>query len=120
VKKLIVIALVVALAAVFINDVGKFTRSRYNLDNATKQVVDEIASHAGSLPRDQAAQQAATLAQQNGIRVYQYDQNGTGVQVWTELPVEGTWVLGRLAAWRSGKPLDTAYVLRNYGTSVYR
>jgi len=120
VKKLIVIALVLAVGAAFVNDVGRFTRSRYNLDNATHQIVDEIAARAGRLPRDQAAGQVAALAQEKGIRVYQYDQNGTGVQVWTELPIEGTWVLGRFVAWRSGKPQGTAYVLRDYGTSVYR
>lgn len=119
-KKLIVIALVVALGAVFINDIGRFARSRYNLDNATNQVVDEIASRAASLPRDKAAGQVAALAQQHGIRVYQYDQNGTGVQVWTELPVEGTWVLGKYVDWRNAQPEGTAYVLRDYGASVYR
>jgi len=119
-KKLIIIALVVVVGAVFVNDVGRFTRSRYNLDNATNQIVDEIAFTAASLPRDKAAGQVAALAQEKGIRVYQYDQNGTGVQVWTELPIEGTWVLGRFVAWRSGKPQGTAYVLRDYGTSVYR
>lgn len=118
-KKLIVIALIVALGAVFVNDVGRFARARFNLDESTNRVVDETASFAGSLSRDKAAMQAATLAQQHGIRVYQYDQNGTGVELWTEIDVPGTWVLSRYAAWRDAKPAGTAYVLRDYGASVF-
>lgn len=119
-KKLIIIALVVALGAVFVNDMGRFTRARYNLDEATNQVVDETASFAGSMTRDQAAMKAATLGQERGVRVYQYDQNGTGVEVWTQIDVPGTLVLARYAAWRDGKPQETAYVLRDYGASVFR
>ena len=119
-KKLIIIALVIAVGAVFVNDVGRFTRARYNLDEATNYVVDETASAAGSLTRDKAAMKAAGLAQEEGIRVYQYNQNGTGVEVWTEIDVAGTWVLARYSAWRQGRPSGTAYVLRDYGSSVYR
>ena len=119
-KKLIIIALIVVVGAVFVNDIGRFTRARYELSEATNLVVDEAASFAASLTREKAAMQAATLAQKHGIRVYQYDQNGTGVQVWTEIDVGSTWLLGRFVAWREGKPLDTKYVLRDYGASVFR
>lgn len=119
-KKLIIIALVIAVGAVFVNDVGRFTRARYNLTESTNFVVDEAASFAGSLTREKAAMRAATLAQKDGVRVYQYDQNATGVQVWTEIDVDGTLVLGRYMAWRNGKPLDAKYLLRDYGASVFQ
>ena len=63
--------------------------------------------------------QAANLAQQHGIRVYQYDQNGRASKLWTGDRRAGHWIIGPLCAWRAGKPPDTAYVLRDYGASVF-
>lgn len=119
-KIFLTVALVLAVGVVFVNDTGRYGNTRYDLSSVTEQVVDEISSSARNKTRDEAAIKAATMAAAKGVRVYQYDQNDEGIQVWTEATVTGTWVLGPYKAWRAGKPLGTPFVVRDYGTSVYR
>lgn len=119
-KTLLVVVLVIAVAAVFVNDVGRYARTRYDLDMATNEITDEVASFAGSLARNEAAERAAKLAQERGVVVYQYNQDGQGVYIWTQKPVEGTWALRQYAAWRGGEASSTPYLLRDYAMSVYR
>jgi len=119
-KTFLIVALVVLVAAVFINDVGHYARARYNLSEATTQVTDQLAEYALGKTRDAAAVKAVELAALQKIEVWQYDQNGQGIQVWTRVSVPGTWVMGPFQAWRAGKPLETPLVLTDYGASVYR
>lgn len=119
-KTFLIIVLVVAVGAVFVNDAGRYSNSRYDLSHATERVVDSVSAAARNKTRDEAAAMATTLAAESGVRVYQYDQNDQAIQVWTEKTVEGTWVLGRYMAWRAQKPLGTPFVVRDYATSVFR
>lgn len=119
-KIFLIVSLVIGVGAVFVNDAGRYSNTRYDLSNVTEQIVDELASSARNKTRDQAATAAAAMAAEKGMRVYQYDQNNQGIQVWTEATVTGTWILGRYMAWRAGKPLGTPFVVRDYATSVFR
>lgn len=119
-KRLIIIIVIVAIGAAFVNDVGRYARTRYNLDEATNVVVDAAASTARDKTREQAARQAASDGAAEGIRVTAYNQDELKVQVWTEADVEGTWVLARVTAWQKDLPAGTPYVLQDYGESVYR
>jgi len=119
-KRIIVIVIVLAIAAAFINDVGRYARTRYNLDEATNDVVDAAASTARDKSRNEAAMEAARNAQADGIRVTAFSKDDLKVQVWTAADVTGTWVLGRFSAWRKGLDPETPYVLVNYSEGVYR
>jgi len=119
-KRFLVVALVVLVAAVFIHDVGYYVRARYDLSEATTQVTDQLSEYALGKTRDVAAVKAVELAALKKIEVWQYDQNDQGVQVWTRVSVPGTWVIGPFQAWRAGKPLETPLVLTDYGAAVYR
>ncbi len=119
-RKILVIVLVVAIAAVFINDVGKFTRARYDLSKATDSIVEEMSQYALGKTRNASAVKAAELGGQKSVEVYMYDQDGEGVHVWTRLPVSGTKVIGPFMAWRAHKPLDTPFYVQDEGTSVYQ
>jgi len=125
-RTFLIVLLVILLAVVFINDVGRYSRARIALRQATSSIVDTLSDYAGGKTRNTAAVRAAELAGQQSnsskqqIEVYQYDQNGQGIQVWTRAYVSGTWVIGPFTAWRAGKPLGTPFVVQDYGTSVYR
>jgi hypothetical protein len=119
-RTLLIITLVVAVIAVFVNDAGRYGNTRYDLSKVTEDVADAVASSVGGKTRDQAAAMAAAMALKSGFTVYQYDQDKQGIRVWTEATVPGTWVLGPFMAWRAGKPLGTPLVIRDYAASVYR
>jgi hypothetical protein len=121
VKTLLIVLLALVLAAVFINDVGNYARAKYVLRDTTDAVVAEMATTSEQhLSRDQAALRAAEYCRQRGVKVYQYDQNGQGVEVWTEMSVTRTWVIGPYLAWQINQPLGTPFVLRDHGSSVFR
>jgi len=125
-KTFLIVILVILVGAVFINDVGRYSRARTELSQATDAFVDDLAEYAAGQTRNAAAVRAGEIAAERAktsgyrVEVYQYDQNGQGIQVWTRVYVPGTWVMGPFAAWRAGKPLDTPYVMQDYGQSVYR
>ncbi len=118
-KTFLIIALIIGVAAVFINDVGHFARSKYDLNTATETVVDELV-RSKRMTRHEAAIKAAKLGQQEGVEVYQYDQDDAGIKVWTRVPVDGTLVLGPFKAWRADQPLDTPFWVYDYGSGVYQ
>ena len=119
-RVLLIIALVIGVIAVVANDGGRYSNAKYDLGTVTERVADDVANAARGNTREQSAALAAKLAQPDGVRVYQFGQDDQGIQVWTETTVPGTWVLGPFLAWRSGKPLDTPLVVRDYAAAVYR
>ncbi len=119
-RTILIIALILFVAAVFLNEVGHYARARYDLNNATNDIADRLSRYARGKSRVQAANQAAAIARQEGVEVYQYDQDPTRVQVWARVKVAGTLIVGPYRAWRAGKPLDTPYVITDYATSVYQ
>ncbi len=119
-KTFLTVALIILVAAVFLNDVGHYARARYELNKATDIVVDEMSRYGRRNTRAVSAARAAELARQEDIEVYQYDQDDEVVRVWSRIPVDGTLIIGPYRAWRADTPLDTPFYLLDYGTSVYQ
>ncbi|MGV8084564.1 MAG: hypothetical protein AB2L09_13180 [Coriobacteriia bacterium] len=116
-KRIVWSLVVLALAAVVINDGGRYLRSYSDLNMGT----NDLASWAATNARDMSPQQAfAALAQQAepaGISVVRYDSDGERLQVWTEKNVDGTWVLDTITAMRHGVSFQEA---RNTPLVVHR
>jgi hypothetical protein len=105
-KRVLVIALVVAVIAIPINDVVRYLGSFYNLDNVTRaasQVAAERAMRPGG-DRTAAGTAAVRYGAANGVRIYGYDQDQAKVTVWAEAPVRGTFAWGPLMAALARKP----------------
>ena len=107
VKRLLVIALVVALIAIPINDVVRFLGAFYNLDNVTRAASQVAADQARRSGGDTTGPGTAAVgyAQANGVHVYGYDQSQSKVTVWTDAPVHGTLAWGALMAALARRPL---------------
>ena len=119
-RTFLIIVLIIGVAAVFLNDVGRYARAKYDLDIATDRIVDDLSQYARRRTRNEAAIKAAALGQNEGVEVYQYDQDDAGVRVWTRVPVSGTLIVGPYLAWQANKPLNTPFLLLDYETSVFQ
>jgi Flp pilus assembly protein TadG len=119
-RTFLIIALILLLAAVFLNDVGHYARAKYNLDVATTTIVNEVSRYGVNRTRNLAAIKAAAIGRSKGVEVYQYDQDDVGIRVWTRVPVSGTLVVGPFLAWRAHKPLDSPFMVMDYRTSVFQ
>lgn len=107
-KKLLGIALLVAIVATGINDIGRYFTTRYTLGETSGEIARAAADRArAGNSRDAVAMEAATFAVQRGIEVTAYDQNTNLVTVYTRAKVEGTWVLTRVVALVGGNPMET-------------
>lgn len=118
-KKIITIVIIVAMMATFINDVGRYAKTRYDLSNIAMNTADSLMSEQGA-SRDTNARAAAAFAQAEGATVYLYDQDDTSIHVWVQMPVEGTWVLAPGMALIAGSPLKTPYYVQDEDTSFFR
>lgn len=118
-KKIIVVVIVVAFAAIFINDVGRYAKTRYDLSNIAMTTADSLADNRAD-SRDKNARAAAQFAQAEGATVYLYDQDDTRIYVWVQKPVEGTWVLARAMSLIAGSPIDTPYYVQTEDTAFFR
>lgn len=107
-KKILGVVLAIALVGAFINDVGRYARTRYNLSIIAQQAA-QAAARDRNATRDQNAVKAADVAARDGATVYLYDQTDQGVHVWVEAPVQGTWVWGPFVAWQNDEPLSTPF-----------
>lgn len=112
------IALVLATAAVFVNDLGAYVNARRHLVEGTRDAATTAAGVGAG--RDTAARAAADEALKRGVEVYLYNQDGSRVEVWSRIPVEGTLVYGPIMSLVAGEPLDTLPVLEHYETSPVR
>jgi Flp pilus assembly protein TadG len=103
---LLVLILLVLIAGG--NDVYRYSEAQKHL----RAVTDEVARWAGNnglaMTRDQAAQQAAAMAAEQGVTVYQYDQSDQGVRVWTQAPVNGTLIAGTIINMMHGQTYQQA------------
>lgn len=118
-KKIITIVIIVALVATFINDVGRYAKTRYDLSNITMATADSLADNRSD-SRDTNARAAAQFAQAEGATVFLFDQDDTKIYVWAQKPVEGTWVLARATALMAGSPIDTPYYVQTEDTAFFR
>lgn len=119
-KKLLTVVIVVAIAAVFINDVGRYARARYEASVVAQNAAMAAANNGRTRTRDENAIAAANQAAAEGGLVYAYDQTTEQVHVWVQYPLEGTWVWARYLAWQSDQPLDTVPSVESEETAFYR
>ena len=118
-RRAIGIALVVAIALVFLNDVGRWVNAQSQLNESTEQLVQWSAT--GGHSENATAGRAAAVAEgsRRGLRVDGFEQNKSIVSVVTSADVPGTWVLGPYTALIRGVPVEQAlsvpFVVRGYG-----
>ncbi len=113
-KKFVIIALILAAAALFVNDLGAYVDTRRVLVEATRNAADAAAATKGS--RDAGGRAAAEKALEQSVEVYLYNQDSTRVEVWARVPIEGTFIYGPARALIAGEPLDTMPLLEHYET----
>lgn len=107
-KRILWILFLVAVLAVVFNDGGRWFNGRQNLADATSQLGAWASTNLSAQTRNEAANAIAQRAAQGGITVYQYGQDPSGVQIWTETDVNGTWVIGPYLALVKGTPFQQA------------
>ena len=99
----------VAVVALILNDGGRWAQSTIELRNATGAVLDQaviVARHSDQAQlSDYLAQQAAI----QGIRVTQFAMEPTGLHIWSNEDVKGTWVIGPYLAMSKGVPFAKAW-----------
>jgi uncharacterized membrane protein YhiD involved in acid resistance len=118
VRRAIVIALLIVVAVVFLNDVGRWVNSQSQLNESTTQLADWAAVNVHVASRDSASRLVTTEGEKRGIKVYQYDQDQNSLKIWSSVDVPGTWVVGPYVAVTKGVPIDQAlgvpFVVRSY------
>lgn len=118
-KKVLLIALGIALAVAFVHDLGAYVNARRAVIEATRSAA-EVAAGLATTGRDAAARAAAATAAEYGVTVYLYNQDNTRVEVWGKIEVEDTWVYAPVTGWIEDRPPDQLPVLENYATSPIR
>jgi len=119
VRKVLLIALVIALAVTFVHDLGAYVNARRTVVEATRDAAD-VAAGIATTGRDAAARAAADTAAGYGVTVYLYNQDETRVEVWGKIAVEDTWVYAPVTGWIENRPPDESPVLENYATAPIR
>ena len=117
-KKILVIALIVGVAAIFVNDLGAYVGARRDLVEGARDAANAAAGTGGS--RDAAARAAAEAAHARGAEVYLYNQDGSRVEVWARIPIEGTIAYGPIRSLIAGDPFSTVPLLEYYETTPVR
>lgn len=120
-KKLIQWVLVIGLAVVFVNDLGRWVQASYNLDNHLR----EVADNASATARQNAANPqggwpaADETARKYGIQVIGYSQQDQEVVVVAKAPVTGTWVTGPVIAIIGKQPYTTPFYVEARAKSYF-
>jgi Flp pilus assembly protein TadG len=118
-KRVLIIALVIALAVTFVHDLGAYVSARRAVAEGARDAAD-VAAGLASTGRDAAARAAADKALERGVTVYLYDQDGTRVEVWAKIEVEGTWVYAPVTGFIEGRPAEQLPVLEYYASTPIR
>lgn len=119
-RKSIGIILLIVLAATFVNDVGRFAKASYDINNVAVETADRLSSQRDRT-RNQNATMAAEYAAARGTTVYLYDQDKNTYHAWFQAPLEGTWILGTVMSYYGGGLLtDPYYVKSEAEGSFYR
>jgi Flp pilus assembly protein TadG len=106
-KRIMVIALAVAIVAIPINDFGRYLNAYYNLDNVSRDAASAAAGQAHRLGnRDATAAVAVRYAQSRGVTIKFYDQTLERITLTTTTSVPGTWVWGPFVAATKGAPFQ--------------
>ena len=108
-NRIVKILIAAAIVALVLNDGGRWGQSVIDLRSSTGQVLDQAVLAARRSSQTELANQLAQLAAIQQIRVTQYALTPTGLRVWTEEDVRGTWVVGPYMALSRGVPLAKAF-----------
>jgi hypothetical protein len=121
-KKWVIALVVIALAAAFVNDIGRFLTASYSLKNSTRAVGQAAAEAARRSPGNVYSgwPAAASAAQAAGIQVTGYAQEEQIVVVVATAPVTGTWVVGPIRALSGGRPWNTPFFASSRSETYYR
>jgi hypothetical protein len=118
VRRAVGISLVIAIALVFLNDVGRWVNAQAQLNANTGQLAQWASTNVGTEDSDSAERIVTREGVKLGVRVSQYDQDQYTVRVWGSADVRGTWVIGPLVAVAEGASIDRAlsvpFVVRTY------
>ena len=110
-KTLLKIVLVIVIAVVIVNEVGRYAQAGEKLNDVTNQLSEFAQNQGPGAGRAKTGSQLAAMALQEGIVVRAYDQDATTFTIHTLAPIEGSWVVGPLIAWRAKQPLKTPYTM---------
>jgi hypothetical protein len=103
------IALVVGIIFLIVNDGGRWGQAVIDLRRSTSAVLDQAALSARRQTPAQLGDQLAQQADIQKIRVTQFANTPTGVRIWTEEEVAGTWLLGPYIAMSKGVAFNKAW-----------
>lgn len=107
-KRLVYIVLFIAVAAVLLNDGGRLFTARSTLNAGTDTLSTWASGSSKGLIGNQVAGELAKRGTALGIDVYQYALVENGVQIWTQIQVEGLWVWGTYKSMLVGVPFREA------------
>jgi hypothetical protein len=107
-KRILIIVFWVALLALILNDGGRYAQAVIDLRTSTGQVLDSATLGASKLSQAQLSQRIGELAAARGIRVIQFASDPSGITIWTDEDVKGTWVIGPYLAVSRGVPVGRA------------
>jgi hypothetical protein len=96
-KRLLTYLIILAIAAVTVNDLGRYFEAKSGLYQLTARAVALSAEQAkrDSGNRDAIWRAAESLAQANGAEVYGFDLKNGQVYIWTRAEVRGTLLMQR-------------------------
>ncbi len=110
-KTLLKIVVVIVIAIVIVNEVGRYAQAGETLNDGTNQLAEWAANNARPLGQSRAGSQLAAIGAEKGVVVTAYGQDDTTFTMYTQAPVEGSWIVGPFLAWQAKKPLSTPYTL---------
>lgn len=117
-KTIVRIAIAVAILVILVNEVGHWVQSEAIVHNASDSVIAFGQKNGRLLGRDVAAQQAVSIAQQEGVKLISYGQTDTQVYAVIQIEVPGSIVIGPIVALIHHQPLNTPYTLATQGTGT--
>jgi len=124
VRKLLIVVVVLAIAAVVINDGAQYYGAYSGLATSSYLMGDWASRSVSRLTQAQFADELGKQAIAQHIRVTQFSIAPGSVSIWAESDVTGTWLLGPAVALWSGAPIQKAwgsdFVIKRVTTVNYR
>jgi len=118
IKRTLGILLVLAIVGIAVHDLWRYVSAEQRLQDATYELARWAAENADGMRREQAGVQLVAMATPMGVKVYQYDQTDSGIQIWTETSVPDTIVVGTIANLIEGRPVSESigapFTVRDY------
>lgn len=93
-RKAFAIAIVILVAIVFLNDVGRWVNAQAALNEKTTELAQWAAENVGGGNVADNSRLVTAEGARLGVRVDQYTQTSEELQIWSSAEVPGTWVIG--------------------------